>query len=63
MKTRIIVEGLEGVMYWRAPIIEGRHANVELCSMRDYATDVSALEAGRRHVKRLFPKIEFEKRD
>ncbi len=62
LKTRIIVDRLPyGKATWRAPIVDGRHANVELRPMREtYEDQASAKAAGLALVKSVFPAIEIE---
>jgi len=62
LKTRVIVDRLPyGKSTWRAPIRDGRHANVELRPMREaYEDEASAKAAGLALVKSVFPAIEIE---
>lgn len=61
-KTRIIVETLpDGRTTWRAPIVDGRSANVEIRPTRPaYENEASARAAGELLVRSILPDIVFE---
>lgn len=65
MRTRIIIlYRHDGRYSWRAPLVRGKNAQVELVPMdgRSYDSEQSARASATRSLRRLFPDIVIEER-
>lgn len=62
IRTKVIASPSGKKWTWRAPLImRAGIALVELRAMNDYASEVSAKQAGERHLRRLFSDIQIDR--